>query len=280
MNKFLPGLFFISLDLERSGKKFWALRICQALLVLAVFGLVVMDSGGSFFSKAPFLREETQHLLQKMSIHADYWQGIVTPIALLLVGLLERLVSGLNPWKRKVIQSCLDEFRDRVFAGNSHKYDPSYSHTVTLFRLQNGCIRMGKMWHEKWLVPVARSGAIRKTTTSIFWLSDDPLKIEGVAGKAWTLPSWYFAEDLSQPSMELSQAEREEYYTKTNITVDKALSRNYNARSYGAIKVEVKGKPWGVLVLDSTKEKLPKKVKINPHFKLLVSAISPVLESL
>lgn len=280
MKALLLNKKFIALDLEKLSLYWWVLRICQVLLVIAVLVVVILDSGRSAIPDISFLSDSAIKWMIMASELAGYWQNIVTSVAVVLIGALGALASGIDPWKWRVVQSCLDEFRDSVFASKSHKNDFNYSHRVTLFRLQNGCIRMFKPWWRKWLVPIARSGTVTKATKSIFRFSDNPNEIEGVVGKAWCLTGWYIVEDLPLPSADMSLEQKADYYTKTNITVDTAIKMNYTARSYAATKVEVKGKPWGVLVLDSAKEKIPITSKLNPPFRLLASAVSPILESI
>lgn len=81
-------------------------------------------------------------------------------------------------------------------------------------------------------------------------MPDDARRAEGVAGVTW-------AENYVIPVRDLpdlrnaSAAEKEEYARQTFVTVKWLAKEKPRSRSLCGIPVQVRGKKWGVLVLDS-----------------------------
>jgi len=145
----------------------------------------------------------------------------------MVIALLDNKLRSLDPWKWKAIQSCLDEFRDQVFDGTDHAEDLNFKHRVTLYRLQNGSLKMLQPLWQRWLVPVARSGIITKRTRSIFRLPDNPNKIEGVVVQAFLKKGiWLRAEEVPELRHDMTESDKRAYRDKTSISVDKALKMN------------------------------------------------------
>jgi hypothetical protein len=101
-------------------------------------------------------------------------------------------------------------------------------------------------------MPVERSGHTTRRRISIFLAPDDADRAEGIAGQTWAQNQVVLVSDL--PSLEgndVSQEIIQEYARRTWISEDFAHSRRPQARSFCGIPVEVKGKLWGVIVIDS-----------------------------
>ena len=272
----------ISLDHESKGKYFIALRVTQVGLGVIIFITAVLGSLDGILDNIDFLSFSAIEYIEKLSQLASIWQSLIIGIATASIGFLDISVRSLDPWKWKVIQECLDAFCSEVFAGSDHDEDLNYKHRVTLYRLQSGSIRMIKPFWQKWLIPVARSGIITKRTKSIFRLHDNPRRIEGVVVQAFLKKKgqWLTVEDVPELMEAMTEAEKSIYRDKTNISFDKAIKMKYTARSYAAVRMEINGKPWGVLVLDSVYCKMPSDSKLKPLFCLLASTICPILEAI
>jgi len=89
---------------------------------------------------------------------------------------------------------------------------------------------------------------------------------------------WLQAERIPELRHDMTESDKRAYRDKTSISADKALKINDTARSHSAIRMEVNGKPWGVLVLDSVNPKMPESLYLNRLFRLLTSAIAAILE--
>ena len=272
----------ISLDHDSKDRHFYAIRIIQIFLFLLICLIAIAGSVDKVSERLSFLSPNAKECILSASRFIHIWQEIAIPTISVLIALLDNTVRSLDPWKWKAIQSCLDEFRDQVFDGQDHAEDLNFKHRVTLYRLQNGSLKMLKTVWQKWLVPVARSGIITKRTSSIFCLPDNPSKIEGVVAQAFLKKEgiWLREEDVPELSPNMTDSDKQAYRVKTRISVDKALMMNYRAKSYAAIRMEVNGKPWGVLVLDSENSRMPSPPELTRMFRLLTSAIAPILEAI
>lgn len=269
----------ISLDHDSKGKYFYTIRSAQIILILLVCLIAFTGSVDKVSERLGFLNFNAREQLNAISKNINFWQEVAIPALSIVIALLDNKARNLDPWKWKAIQSCLDEFRDQVFDGTDHAEDLNFKHRVTLYRLQNGSLKMLKPVWQRWLVPVARSGIITKRTRSIFRLPDNPHQIEGFVVQAFLKKGiWLRAEEVPELRQDMTASDRQAYRDKTSISVDKALRMNYTARSYAAIRMEVNGKPWGVLVLDSVNSRMPAPPELTRLFRLLTSAIAPILE--
>jgi hypothetical protein len=269
----------ISLDHEDKKKFFSAARFVQYLFALAMIIIVMASSAISFQQWLGFLSYSAKQNLIGISMFSNTWQPVFLPILASCYSFFGKVAGGLDVLKWESVQSSLDGFRDEVFSEQVHIRDLNYKHRVTLFRLQGGSIKLLKPCWEKWLIPVARSGIITKRTKSIFRLHDNKNMIEGVVVQAFLARGggWVWVEDVPAISEGMTHEEHQTYHDKTKISVDKARRMGYDARSYAAVKMEVRGKPWGVLVLDSAHSKLPSESKVNTLFRVLASALEPTL---
>ncbi|HET6428414.1 MAG TPA: GAF domain-containing protein, partial [Phycisphaerae bacterium] len=107
----------------------------------------------------------------------------------------------------------------------------------------------------EWLVIVDRSGHLTLKHRTKFRISDDPNVCEGWAGKVWVQGTVLSIDNLPEITADSPPADLERYARLTGVSkewIGQRLSKGRRlARSYLAIPVEVNGKPWGVVVLDS-----------------------------
>jgi len=89
----------------------------------------------------------------------------------------------------------------------------------------------------------------------VFLAPDDADAAEGVAGLAWSCNKMIPVSELPDLYADQTDENIRVYATRTWLSPDlvkKRLNKRYAmARSYLGIPIEVKGKRWGVLVLDS-----------------------------
>ena len=134
-----------------------------------------------------------------------------------------------------------------------------------------------------WLVPVLRSGHTAQVSRSIFLAPSggSSHEVEGVVGKAWSSKSTVIVDQLKEIRNNSALRTRKTYATKTFSDVgfvDRYIAQNRTPpRSIGAIPIEVHGKIWGALVLDSQEPDGVTKEKTN-QFKLTTNLIGQLLE--
>ncbi|WP_216906814.1 hypothetical protein [Synechococcus sp. CCY 0621] len=248
------------------------------LIYIACAGLLGAVNGSSALP-IPFISNASHGtFLADLANWANPWQPVVLPILSTVLPLLEALARSSTPWKWVAIQSCLDEFARAVYSSRDHQNDFEYQHRATIYRVQYGCVAMLKPpWH-KYFVPIARSGTVTKNTRSIFRFSDHPNDMEGVVGQAWCMNGrWVEIKDVPTPHPTMTDKEKQDYFNLVRVPVDKAIEMNYNAKAYAAISIELNGKRWGVLILDSTNTVIPKNNAYKHAFRVFISAISPIL---
>ena len=103
-----------------------------------------------------------------------------------------------------------------------------------------------------WLVPVERSGHTTRRSHTIFLAPDDADQAEGIAGQTWAQNRVVVVNGLSDVNENPSREVLAEYAQRTWIAETWVLQKQrQHARSFCGIPVEVKGKLWGVIVLDS-----------------------------
>jgi hypothetical protein len=277
---------FLSISTEASSRsQLWQVACyIRYLLYAFIFAFSLSGIFGSWLSKLPATPKDWATGLQGLSVWHTNWGPAVLVIAVAALTLVETYQRFNDPWKWKAIQSCLDGFSEVVYADSLYQDGFEHEHRITIFRLQRGCIKLLKPCTRKWFVPIARSGSLKKETRSIFRFSDNPEQIEGIVGRAWCKPrKWYQASDIPILTQSMAEHQKEDYVNKTNYPVDKALAKRYNARSYAAITMELRGRLWGVLVLDSTCERIPNMESAKTYakyFRLFICSVTPLLEAL
>ncbi len=268
----------ISLENDARGKYLTIFRFLQLMLFVAISLIVIASSAEHFQAIYANVGYKTKNHIEWISKLMNQWQAWLVPLLTFLSQVCGSTASKFDTWKWSAIDKSLEGFSNEVFA--DHADDPESAHRVTLFRLQNGCIRMLRPPWNKYLVPIARSGTTTKRTRSIFQVHDEKGKIVGIAPKAWQARNgtWVWAEDIPALSEDMTEEEKREYYDKTGTTVAVGLKMSYDARSYAAIRMVVGGKHWGVLVLDSASTRIPEHENVNKMFHVLATGISPILE--
>lgn len=170
-----------------------------------------------------------------------------------------------DPWIWDKLQFILDEYKNKAL--NSKDSDPDHYHRVTLFKYKK-FIGLRKCpsgtwkspWNGNeitggWLVPVLRSGHTSKKTSIVFAAPDNADQAEGIVGQAWSCKRPIIVVRLGEVKSTMSEQNKQKYAAKTFCSigiVEHYIKTNRPApRSIAAIPLEVDGKIWGVIVLDS-----------------------------
>lgn len=152
------------------------------------------------------------------------------------------------PWVWEVIHSLLDDLQQHAFGKDCQS--PLHHHRATLFRFVRWrwCLRRWP-W-SGWLVPIERSGHATRRSSVAFLAPDDADQAEGVAGQTWAHNRVIFIDGLPDAVANRSKNKQREYAQRTWVSEDWLEREQCKARSFCGIPVEVKSKPWGVIILD------------------------------
>lgn len=211
-----------------------------------------------------------------MAVQASAWWAL--PVATLIAGVLSFLKSQLGPpWVWNTIQHFLDVFRGEVFEDTIG--EPVHHHRVTLFR------RTGWRWArvhwpwDGWLVAVARSGHTTQNNHPVFRAPDGADRAEGVAGQAWAQRKIVVVRNLPKLDASSPREDFERYAHDSFVTVEWLQRHLPSARALCGIPVDVNGKPWGVIVLDSRDPaSINMRGKKRAHFLQFARYLSKLLE--
>lgn len=171
------------------------------------------------------------------------------PLLIVALGLMQvaRWMIG-PPWVWDTIHYLLDTFRGYVF---EEEGGPLHHHRVTLFKYVRVRFWLCRWPWSGWLVPVERSGHTTQKSRTAFLAPDDADRAEGVAGQTWAqnrvVPLDKLPDINENPPCDVLA----EYARRTWIAEARLQKQRQHARSFCGIPVEVKGKLWGVIVLDS-----------------------------
>ena len=201
------------------------------------------------------------------------------PILLLLLPLVEwfrRYTDRVTLWP--VVKSTLDDFRRHLFGSVD---DPAHHHRVTLFR------RCWWVWRMKtvrnpaigWVKVFERSGHTTQNSRTIFRAPNEPDNARGIAGTTWAWDKVVFVEDLPDLSGNPSEKKIAEYASRSNCDIDDISNRRPRSRALCGIPIEVKGRKWGVLVIDSRNPTLPR-AAIEANQPFVARYLGRVLERL
>jgi hypothetical protein len=153
------------------------------------------------------------------------------------------------PWIWDTVHALLDDFREHVFEKEIHT--PLHYHRITLFKLVHFRFALCLWPWSRWLVPVARSGHTTQRSRIAFRVPDNADLVEGIAGQTWAQNQVVIVRNLPDINIDHSPVLLEEYARQTWVSVKWLQKRRQHALSFCGIPVEVKGKLWGVIVLDS-----------------------------
>lgn len=228
-----------------------ALQVAAAA-ALTLMSAVKSTSGTTFPAIFAFLQDPYDWIKG-----SDWWLALLFA-GIGVVGKVSRDWGG-SPRVWRIIQAMLNEMQKRAFKDSD---EALHFHRVTLFQHRKSRFMLrwskGRGPRAGWLFPVARSGFTSQTSDSVFLAPDDADNAEGVAGHAWrgngTIVNEVGVPDLGTDS---SDAAIKDYADATWVSEDwvrKRLEDKKNCpRSFCGVPIEVKGKRYGVLLLDSRK---------------------------
>ena len=247
--------------------------------------MVILEAGATFLSivVSASLKADPANFQQHSELTADVIKLLhghawfILP-ALGTLGIAKMMKAWIGPpWVWETIHRLLDSFQKHIFEKQSH--EPQYFHRVTLFKYK-GFVFIWRKWPSSgWLVPVERSGHITQRSTSKFKVPDNG-SVEGIAGQVWVRNS-VLTISLPDISSDSTAEEIASYAQRGFVSIEWVQSRLREKktlpRSICGVPVEVNGKPWGVIVVDSRREKLPEK-EIEKAHRLIAKVLGRLLE--
>lgn len=241
----------------------WTLRgavykLCGWLLTAAIIFIAVISSLSKVDIKADwpdsliFLKPILLNLQANNS-----WLILALSLAAGAAEAIRRMMG--DPWVWNAAQLLLDDLRKNAF--NNSTTDDSHYNRVTLFK-RVGFLPRLRSWADGhtpwsgWLVPKLRSpGHAFQNTKTVFWAPDEAHKAEGIAGLTWVSGGTIYRSSLPNLDENSSDSDIKRYAEETLLSINLTRTRMKEgkslARSYCGIPVEVRNKPWGVIVLDS-----------------------------
>ena len=242
-------------------------------VVLGTFGAVIPATlKADTISVKAYLGDFVAHMVGV----AQAWAWLATPTFLLLAaftGFLQKRYGDPAMWS--IVHNMLDDFRSKVFSDAGSDYQ--HHDRVTLFKHTQWAFVLTCWPWDGWLLPVERSGHTTQSSRAIFRAPDDPDHCEGMAGLAWCANGGLKVFNLPQLSSACSEEVFTCYAEKTGVTVPWLRSRLPKGRSFYAVRVESKGKPWGVIVIDSRRESINYR-RVTKYWDLIGNQMGRLLE--
>lgn len=229
----------------------FALTLLQGFLVFVSAAISAVAKLDSATMTSPLWKQLTIYLQ-----NTAWW---TPPLCILLVPIVQYSKNYFGqPKLWDCIHFMLNDFRGEAF---SEEQASQAFHRVTLFQHKTCCFSI-QAWRlyktgplAGWLVPVERSGHLTRKCKTRFPATDAG-KTAGVAGQTWLKNLCIYMENLPELTASSPDTLVEEYAQKTwsdPTWLKKELAKNGKVlpRSYCGIPIEIKGKPWGVLLFDS-----------------------------
>jgi len=216
--------------------------------------------------------------------------------AWLMIPIFATLGSGAALYKAQFgtksnwvnITQVLEEYKKALFDDRPEcKNDGAYHHRVTLYKYTSFRVALCKYPLTGWVVPVARTKHSSLSRIPRYRVpKKDRDKAEGVAGAAYANNTMVPAYDLPIITKSSSDAERAKYSKFGQVSLDwiekRLKKKKCDIRALTGIPVEVKGEPWGVVVVDSRRPEqiiTAEELKDNGHYSSLANMLSKLLEN-
>lgn len=196
--------------------------------------------------------------------------------------------------KKDLIKFILNQYQSKAF--NSNSSDADDYNRVTLFKYKKRHFRfknshwltdksklglIKRIIPKQYLVFYLRSGKHSQKTNAIFPVFDESDRSQGWAAKVWATKGAAFISGLPDVCSDSTKANIRSYanttYSSEEIIKHYIRCKRPMPCSIAAVLLEVKGEPWGVLVLDSR----------NPHglsqhsidnYRITIASIQKLLE--
>lgn len=202
--------------------------------------------------------------------------------------------SFLEIKKKELIKFILNQYQSKAFEKNPNDAD-DYNR-VTLFKHKRFYVRIKdshwftenkivdlikRLIPKQYLVFYLRSGQHSQKTNAIFPIFDDSDKSQGWAARVWARQEAAVITGLPNVVLQSSKANIKKYADTTYSS--ESVIRHYIQYgrpmpcSIAAIPLEVRGNPWGVLVLDSRSPHGLSQKSIE-DYRITVASIQKLLE--
>ena len=216
-------------------------------------------------AKPDELRPKVGPLIANAIQNIQEWAWLLVPVLLIAAWAIKCTREWIgDPAVREEVQKRINEYRKDVFAdaagGGAYQAD----RRVTLFRRRRFCLswscwpwgkgslRKRFPW-DGWLVPEFRSGTTPQSSKTCFRIPDGRHReAEGVAGLAWESDGWVHIPNL--PDVQNSSASEQDidaYAKATKMLKEDVRNDPPQGRSFAGVRIEVGGKGWGALVIDT-----------------------------
>jgi hypothetical protein len=250
---------------------FWVRLVTRTLAVLSVVCAALLKVPADF-QKAVVDNSQVLGFLQ----HQAWWALPALLVSVPAGDALRRWIERQTLWP--LVKALLNDFRNRLYPQST---DPAHFHRVTLFRHAKWVWRWRAIKARAlgWVYIVERTGHTTQNSKTIFRACNDPELAVGVAGTTWTANQLTYFEGLPILRDESHESELAQYASKTNCSLDEIRRRRPQSRSLCGIPVEVKGRVWGVLVIDSRYAELPKD-RIESNHPIVAKFLGRLLERL
>jgi hypothetical protein len=210
------------------------------------------------------------------SLQANIWWQL--PLMAVLAGVLGLLRKHLgSPWLWDAVKFHLDAIRETAFAISDD--DAQHHHRVTLFKHVKWSFCCRQWPWSGWLVAVERSGHTTRSGVLKFKAPDNADEAEGVAGLTWARNRVVRVSKLPDLTENSGEDQLETYAKNTGLKVDDVRKWLPKARSLTGIPVEVGGRLWGIIVLDSRRPDAIVQQHENSH-RLVGKLLGKLLEKL
>lgn len=200
----------------------------------------------------------------------------VLPILVMAAGALGILRKQLgSPWLWDYAKYHLDTICSNAFTVQDD--DAHHFHRVTLFKRVPWLWCLRRWPWDGWLYAVERSGHTSQNNIAYFRAPDHADNAEGVAGITWARNRPVHISGLPDLTDAPTEADFMLYAQKTGVDVARLKAKPPRSRSFYGIPLEVKGKLWGVLLLDSRN---PTGIKQGDHMTLMFNPTCKLLQKL
>lgn len=206
------------------------------------------------------------------------WAWLLIPAALSIAGLSYALRKKIgDPAVIQVVHELLTAYRNKVVSERGTGLE--HHHRVTLFRHKEWAFVARRWPWQGWLIPEIRSGETTRNPSCRFRASsEDPDRAEGVAGLAWVSDRDIEINDLPDVSFPNATNEAVATYARnTGVTPELIRKMRPHARCFYAFRVHLNNKLWGVIVIDSKNNSVPRR-KVEAGYEAIVPSLSVLLK--
>jgi hypothetical protein len=187
---------------------------------------------------------------------------------------LDELRDNYQARIKSVIGVLLEDLHARYFR-NEKNNEEAHKHRTTLFACVDDEVITE---NRKRLVIHSRWGRYPNSTCSWPVDDNDPEKCRGVVGKFWFHGSTNVTTAACEwPSDPEDSVDKARYADSLGITVDEAEKLNVRSKVFTGVRIMVRGRRWGVILLDSAKDG---HIQDKNYERLLLSEYAVLISSI